>query len=153
MFPHDQLLWLQDTAVATAIRESDLLFPVVETVHVLAIALVVGTIAQVDLRLLGFGFRGRTVAELTRAVLPWTLGSFLLASVTGALLFASNPVHYFANGPFRLKFLLLLLAGGNAALFHLLGRRPVAARLSRAVSLGCWVAIIATGRWIGFTLQ
>jgi hypothetical protein len=162
-FPHDLLDWLEDTVPATAIRESDVLFPTVETIHVVALALVVGTIAHVDLRLLSLASRGRAVTALAREVLPWTWASFGVAVVSGGLLFSSNAIKYYANLPFRLKLALLALAGVNMAIFHALTWRSVArwdlarpalaARLAGGLSLLFWVGVVAMGRWIGFTMK
>ncbi|MBI1779379.1 MAG: hypothetical protein HYR63_28945 [Proteobacteria bacterium] len=162
-FPHDLLDWLQETAPATAIRESEVLFPTIETVHVLALVLVVGTIAHVDLRLLSLGSRRRAVTALAREVLPWTWAAFGAAVVSGGLLFSSNAVKYYDNVPFRVKIALLALAGVNMAIFHALtwrgvrrwdlGRPPLAAQLAGGLSLLLWVGIVAMGRWIGFTMK
>lgn len=154
---------MQDLPWSTALREDALLFPVIETVHVVAIALVVGTIARLDLRLLNLSARDRTVATLAREVLPWTWGAFAVALVSGGLMFLSNPIRYAADAPFRLKLLLLLLLGLNAAVFHALSRRglarwgasvpPLHARVAGAVSLLLWIGVVAAGRWIGFTVR
>ena len=81
------LKWLEATALATEIRENEVLFPWVELVHVLAIALVVGSISILDLRLLGLASLDRPVGKLTRDVLPCTWVAFAFAAVTGSLLF------------------------------------------------------------------
>lgn len=162
-FPGDLLHWLEDTGPATAIRELEMLFPMVETVHVVALALVVGTIAHLDLRLLSLVSRRRAVTALAREVLPWTWVSFGVAVVSGTLLFSSNALKYYANIPFRLKIALLTLAGLNMVLFHMLtwpgvrhwdlARPPLAARLAGGLSLLFWIGIVAAGRWIGFTMK
>jgi len=81
---------LEATSIATAIRENDFLFPWVESVHVLAITLVVGSIAIIDLRLLGLASLDRALTRLTANVLPCTWTAFAVAAISGALLFASN---------------------------------------------------------------
>src|SRR5262249_12604534 len=158
------LEWLQATSVAAAIRENEILFPWIESVHVLALVMVVGTISIVDLRLIGAASRERAVARLLREVLPYTWAAFELAAVSGTRLFSSNAVNYAGNGYFRGKLVLLGLAGINMAIFHLFigrdvarwsagGRLPWGARAAGAVSLCLWVAVVACGRWIGFTIQ
>ena len=153
---------LQSTPVGTAIRESGWMFPIIECVHVLAITFVVGTIAMVDLRLLGFASRGRAVTRLTTEILPWTWGGFVVAVTTGSLLFSSAALKYFNNTPFRLKMVLLLLAGTNMVIFHAVTERsihhwdehpspPMVAKVTGALSLLFWCGVIAAGRWIGFT--
>jgi hypothetical protein len=155
------LHWLESTAPAIAISESTWLFPGIESVHVLAITLVVGSITMVDLRLLDVNLRDRPVGELIDEILPWTWTSFAVAVCTGALLFSSNATHYWGTVPFRLKMLLLVLAGVNMTVFHattlrsveVWGRQPRtprAAKISGGVSLSLWIGVIALGRWIGF---
>jgi hypothetical protein len=155
------LTWLQDLKFPTAIRESDWLFPTIETVHVLALVLVVGSIMTVDLRLLGLANRERPFSELASEMLPWTWTAFFVAAVAGLMLFSSKALIYYANIPFRLKMCCLLLAGINMVAFHWLGTRHLAAwdrkepprqaKLAGGTSLLLWTAIVATGRWIGFT--
>src|SRR5947207_11423924 len=115
------LQWLQATAVANAIGENEVLFPWIESVHVLAIVLVVGTISTVDLRLIGVASLDRAVSRLMRDVLPYTWGAFAVAAITGALLFSSNAVTYAHNFFFQGKLVLLVVAGLNMAVFHFFG--------------------------------
>jgi hypothetical protein len=154
---------LENTSLPTEIREGAVLFPWIECVHVLALAIVVGFIAIVDLRLLGFASKDRSVKQISSTALPITWTAFGLAAITGGLLFSSNAVTYAHNRFFQFKMLLLLLAGANMLLFHMSSWRQVAqwntaattsrgANVAGAVSLTLWIAIIACGRWIGFTL-
>ncbi|HTV52879.1 MAG TPA: DUF6644 family protein [Steroidobacteraceae bacterium] len=157
----DMFSRLESTSVATAIRESTWLFPTVETLHVLSIVLVVGSIMIVDLRLINVASRRRAVSELMNEVLPWTWLAFFCALITGSLLFSSAALKYIHAAPFRAKMVLLLFAGINMAIFHLGSYRKVAlwdrasmtptgARVAGALSLAIWVTVIACGRWIGF---
>src|SRR6202046_5915710 len=91
------LLTLENTNFATAIREGDSLFPWIECVHVLALTLVIGSIAMVDLRLLGLRSRDRGVVETTAEVLPITWTAFVFALISGGMMFASNAVAYAHN--------------------------------------------------------
>lgn len=147
--------------LATAIAESEWMFPMLETVHVLAIALVVGSIAFLDLRLLGVASQRQAVLTVARHMLPWTWGAFIVALLTGSLMFISNAVSYSQNPPFLAKLFLLGLAGVNMSVFHLTAYRsvtnwnssfptPIGARVAATISLTAWVAIVACGRWIGF---
>ena len=158
------LNWLQATPVAVAIRENEILFPWIESFHVLAVVLVVGTISIVDLRLIGVASRNRAVTVVMRDVLPYTWAAFVVAVVTGALLFSSNAPKYAHNIYFQAKMALLVLAGCNMAVFHLIGTReiarwgaaaqtPTAAKAAGGISLLTWIAVVACGRWIGFTLH
>lgn len=155
---HAFFSWLQATSIAQAV--STRWFPVVESLHVLAIATVVGTIFIVDLRLVGLSSRSLRLTTLSSHVLPWTWRAFALALATGALLLAANAEGYYGNAPLRIKAVLLLLAGLNMAWFQFVGRRdiarwdagrpPVAARRSGWLSLILWTGIVACGRWAGF---
>jgi uncharacterized membrane protein YidH (DUF202 family) len=155
--------WLYDTPLAEAVRANELLFPWFESVHVLAITLVLGSIAIVDLRLLGIASRGRPVSRLIREVLPVTWCAFAVAVLTGGTLFTSNAVAYSKNFPFQMKMALMLLAGLNMIVFHVVTyrsvgewdeapRTPFAARFAGAFSITIWLGIVAFGRWIGFTI-
>ncbi len=158
---HALLQGLEQLPFAREIRESGWMFPTLETVHVIALALVVGSILTVDVRLLGRGVRNGTFTALAREMLPWTWIGFGVASAAGLLMFASKAVTYAENGPFQVKLLLLLLAGLNMAVFHRLGLRdlqewdtkqpPLPAKFAGAVSLLLWIGVVAAGRWIGFT--
>jgi hypothetical protein len=155
---------LQDTSIATAIREGETAFPWVECVHVLALTLVIGSIAIVDLRLLGLGSRDRGVAQTIASVLPVTWTAFGFAVASGGLLFASNATTYAHNLYFQVKMALIALAGINMAVYHLFLNRgvdtwqtpaltPLRARVVGGLSLCLWIAIAAFGRWIGFTIN
>ena len=148
--------------MAHLVAESPVLFPTIESIHVLAITFVVGSIAIVDLRLLGLAGRDQKITRLTSDTLPWTWAAFGLAAICGSLLFSSNAVKYFDNIPFRAKFALMALAGLNMLVFQFLTFRgvakwdesatPLAAKLAGALSLLLWVGVIACARWIGFTM-
>src|ERR1700732_3288042 len=112
------LKWLEAEALAAEIRENEILFPWVESAHVLAITLVVGSISIVDLRLVGLASLDRPVGKLTRDVLPCTWVAFAFAALTGGLLFSAKATSYAGNFFFRGKLILLVVAALNMALFH-----------------------------------
>lgn len=156
--------WLENTPLGTFISGSTWAFPTIETIHVFALVIVVGTIAIVDLRLLSVASRNRSVSQLSNDVLPITWTSFCLAALTGFLLFSSKATHYLANWPFRIKMVLLALAGLNMLYFHFMtyrtvhkwddaARAPSAARAAGAMSLAFWIGVVVFGRWIGFTVH
>ncbi|MEX2285410.1 MAG: DUF6644 family protein [Gemmatimonadota bacterium] len=158
---HEFLVWLGRTPWSAALLESLYVWPLLESMHVLTIALFVGTAAVNDLRLLGIGFQRVPVSEVTGQLLRWTRGSFVVMAVTGLLVFYSNPVHYYHNIFFRIKMLLLLIAGLNIWLFHgRIHRRvnewqhdavpPWSARIAGAISLLAWAGIVVTGRLIAY---
>jgi hypothetical protein len=161
---HDALAWLQETPLAHAIQDSEVLFPALESIHVLALAVLAGTIAHVDLRLLGVAWRGRALTAVTREALPWSWAGFAVALASGALLFASAATRYGDNIAFRIKLALLLLAGLNALVFHALAQPrhpeqgasqppPASFRVIGGASLLLWAGVIVAGRWIGFTVR
>jgi hypothetical protein len=154
--------WLVGTPMAVAIAEWNGLFAAIETVHVIALVLVVGSIFVVDLRLMGLASRTYPVPVLMREILPYTWTGFAVAAVSGALLFTSNAAKYYVNVPFRMKMLLLVLAGVNMLVFHLVtyrsvnhwgGQTPMAAKVAGGVSVGLWIGVVTFGRWIGYTIQ
>jgi hypothetical protein len=153
----DLVALLENSGLADNVRENDLLFPVVESIHVLAICLVVGSILVVDLRLLGLASTRWPVSRLTRAILPLTWIAFVVAVASGGLMFISNATKYLGNGFFVAKMILIGIAGLNMVVFHFVGARdlskwddqsrpPFSARLAGGLSLLLWVAVVACGR-------
>ena len=162
---HAILIFLQELPLAGAVRGdtpgTEWLFPIVETCHVLTLTVVFGSIMMVDLRLLGWTSRRASISRLTEETLPWTWTAWVLAAITGSMLFISKAVTYAGNFEFRMKFICMALAGVNMLVFHFgayrkvadwdMGRPPTAARLAGASSLASWIAVIFFGRWVGFT--
>lgn len=157
----DGLTWLEAQPFATAIAESTWLFPAIEVFHVMALTLVVGSIAMLDLRLLGVSRRNYGVLELAAESLPWTWGAFAGAVTSGLCMFSSAATFYAGNVAFQVKLILILLAGINMAVFHSTAYRsvhrwdhqlptPVAARVAGTLSLAFWIGVVFFGRWIGF---
>jgi hypothetical protein len=153
--------WLEQTSVGASVRESLWLFPAIETLHLLGMAALVGTIAVFDLRLLGCMLRRERVSELAGRLLPWSWAGFAVQVVTGTLLFMSEAVKVYTNPAFRVKVLLIFLAGVHALIFHGTvyrdvaawddsGVLPVGAKVAGFVSILLWVGVVAAGRFIGF---
>jgi uncharacterized protein DUF6644 len=153
--------WPLSAAVRGEFPGTEWLFPIIETLHVMALTIVVGSIAMIDLRLLGIASRESSVTRLSNEVLPWTWIAFSFAAVFGSLLFMSNANGYAANPAFRLKFISMGLAGINMLVFHFgayrhvarwdLGQPPMGAKVAGALSLALWIAVVFFGRWAGFT--
>lgn len=151
---------LQNLPFSVAIAESAWMFPTIESLHVLALAVVVGSIMIMDLRLLGIARRRLPVTQVAEEILPWTWMAFVSAAITGGLMFVSRAADYWENDFFRVKIVLLGLAGLNMGVFHLMtwraveawreGATPMAARAAALTSLMLWIAIVICGRWIGF---
>jgi len=153
--------WLEQTHVGSSIRQSLWLFPAIETAHLLGMAVLFVAVATLDLRLLGWFLRRARVSDLARRLLPWIWAAFALQVLTGILLFSSEAVKLYDNPAFRLKLFLILLAGVQALVFQLTAFRnlaawddrptlPLGAKLSGALSLLLWTAIVTAGRFIGF---
>lgn len=147
---------------AAAIRNGLYWFPMLESIHVVGLAVVFGTILIIDLRLLGAASVNRPFQKMAQDILKWTWAGFVVALVTGALMFTTNATVYYHNTYFRIKMLLLLLAGVNMGIFEFTtGRQvqawgqelstPRAARTAAKLSLLIWVSVIVCGRLIGFT--
>jgi hypothetical protein len=153
---------LEDSGLAVSLRSSLYYFPFLESVHVMALAVVFGTIVVVDLRALGIASRERPFSRISSELLRLTWGAFAVSVASGALMFITNARVYAHNTSFRVKMVLLALAGLNMAVFHLTAGRslaswdrsataPRAGRITAAASICLWLAIIAAGRVIGFT--
>ena len=153
---------LEDSGLASSLRSSLYYFPFLESIHVMALAVVFGTILVVDLRVLGLASRQRPFNRMSSELLRLTWGAFAVSVLTGALMFTTNARVYAHNTAFQVKMLLLLCAGINMAVFHLTAGKKVASwdtaraapaigRSTAALSIALWVAIIFTGRVIGFT--
>ena len=153
--------WLNDTQLATAIRESEIVFPLIETVHVLANALLAGTVAIVDLRLLGLILKRERVSQVAGQILPLTWVGFVAMIASGVLLFLAEASKSYYNPAFRFKMLLLIVAGVNPLIFHRTIYRnvslwdeaavaPARARLTAYLSLTLWSGIIVAGRAIAY---
>lgn len=151
---------LEASGLGEAMRQWLWLYPSVEIVHIAGLALLFGSIAVLDLRLLGFS-RGIPVRKLASHVLPWTLASFILILPSGVMMFSAHATDFITNPAFAVKVCLILAAGVNAALFHVGVFRsadkwdvdaapPLAARAAGALSLTLWIGVIACGRLLAY---
>jgi hypothetical protein len=149
--------WLETTAIGSAVRESVWLFPVIESVHLVALASLAGAVLTVDLRLLGVGLR-RPPRELLAEAAPWFVGSLVVMFSTGIPLFLSEAVKCYYHPEFWVKMSALLLAivftwTVRNPLVRA-GRRVESRALAAALggtSLALWLTVAAAGRWIGFS--
>ena len=161
MAPGDALLGaLEEGSIASAMRDSLWLFPLVETIHIIGFSILVGAVIMFDLRILGASKR-ISVRMLARHLLPWSVGALLLIVPTGTLMFASEASDLVGNRAFVVKMLLLMLAGANAGAFHLGSFRdaelwdqnapsPTGAKLHAIASMLIWIAVITCGRLIAY---
>lgn len=127
-------------------------YPVLEVLHIVGIALLVGNLVLFELRVWGFGVR-LPVQPLAELTLRLSIAGFALIVASGLLMFAGQPRELIANNAFVLKMGLVLCAGVNAAAFHARGgvqRLDRTARLQTVLSLGLWLGVIICGRWIAY---
>jgi len=150
--------WMADTPWSVALHESLYGYPIVESIHVWALCLFVGMAVVLDLRLTGLSFTSVPVSQIARRILPWTTFGFVLMVLSGILLFYAIPVRSYQNIFFRVKLLLLVVAGLNAWVFHPRGIQswdkdpipPRSARFAGYASLVLWMTIIFCGRMIAY---
>jgi hypothetical protein len=153
--------WMGTTPWSVAIHESLLMYPLIESVHVLGITLFFGMIMMLDLRLLGYTLREVPVTDVVRRLLPWAFVGFVPMTISGLLLVYQEPLRAYDNYFFRAKAVMLVLAGLNALAFHTgiykrvadWDRDPVApyrARMAGAFSLILWCGVIIAGRLIAY---
>ncbi len=165
MYPEPTNIWesIEYSSLGIWIAESTWAFPTLETLHVIALVTVLGTIMVMDLRLLGLASKTIPVTRMSNDILPWTWGGFVLAAITGGLLFASKASSYMINPYFLWKMGLLVLVGINMLFFHFVTYRtvgqwdtaeqvPTMVKVAGVLSLLIWIAIVFFGRAIGFTL-
>ena len=130
-------------------------FPLFECIHIASFAMSVGTIALVDLRLLGLGMRRQTAAQLVKDTMLWTLAGLIIVITSGLVIFTSDPLRYFYSPAFRFKIICLLIAILYNYTIHrkvaLSKAPPLVAGLVGAVSLLLWVAIVFAGLFYAFT--
>ncbi len=150
--------WCENTAIGEAIRNSVWLFPVIESFHLVALALIGGAVLLVNMRLLGLVLGRRPVSELARDAHPWILGGLLVMFASGVPLFLSESIKCYYSFAFWVKMSALLAVLAFTFTVH---RRvtladegrvgPVRGKLVAVVSLVLWAAVAWGGRWIGFS--
>jgi len=154
-------VWLSERPSSIALHKSVWVYPIIESVHVLGLTLFVGLAILMDVRLAGIGLRKSSASYVARQVLPWIIAGFIPMVISGTLLFYSNPVKFYGNIFFRVKAVLLILAGLNVFVFHngvwrrvdewaLDPRPPRSARIAGFLSLALWAFIIVAGRLIAY---
>ena len=135
-----------------ALRNAAWAYPVLECLHLVGVALLIGNLVLFELRVLGLG-RGIDIAPLARLALPLAVAGFLLAAMSGSLMFATRPGELLTNPAFKWKLALLFVAGLNAALFHTRGslqRADTLACVQAAASALLWISVLVCGRMIAY---
>jgi hypothetical protein len=152
---------LNDSSWSIYLRESDWPFAIIETIHILALGLSVGTILWVDLRLVGLAMKRERVSDVISSLAPWATSGFIIMFLSGTLLLLSEPMKCYTRLSFRLKVVMLILAGLNVLYFHSRVQRSIAewdedvvlpwrARMVGYLSLALWLGIIIAGRWTAY---
>ncbi len=149
--------WCEASSLSVAIRDSLWLFPVIEAVHLLGLAIMGGVVLIVDLRLMGFAVARKSAAALARELEPWLISALIVMLTTGVLLYTSEPIKLYYNGAFWMKMEFL----ASAIVFTFTIRRrilaadaarvgPLWGRLVALISIGLWAGVGVGGRAIGF---
>ncbi len=165
MYPEPTNIWqsIEYSSLGIGIAESLWAFPMIETLHVIALVTVFGTIVIMDLRLLGLASTRVPVTRMSADTLKWTWIGFVAAAITGSLLFISKASTYMVNPFFLTKMGIMALAGLNMLAFHFITYKtvgdwdngvtpPTAAKIAGIASIVMWLVILFCGRAIGFTL-
>jgi Family of unknown function (DUF6644) len=158
----DVCQWIGGSAIGRGILESVWIFPIIEGLHLLGIALSVGVLCWLDFRLIGLAFRDQPVSKVWKQVVPMAGIGFALMFITGGLLFWAEAITAYDSVHFWIKLGLILLAGLNAGYFELVTRRtiqvwdcdpipPLKVRIAGLASLVLWIAVITTGRTMAYS--
>ena len=152
--------WIANTSVSVGIRESIWTYPIIESVHVLGLTLFLGLLLLWDTRLMGIVLKRVPVSALWRQLFPWIAFGAIIITISGTLLFWSDPVKFYGNVFFRIKLFALFLAALNALAYHLgIERRlvewdtaatPRAAKIAGATSIAVWTVVVVVGRLIAY---
>jgi len=149
--------WFDGSFIGAWVRDSRWIFPAIEAVHIVALALMFGAILVLNLRLLGITFTNKPVAQLARELSSWVLVSLIIILATGILLFSSEAMKAYASVPFQVKMLFLFAAMiFHYTVYRRLTRRPDKAlspawsKLAAIVSIVLWLGVGLGGRGIGF---
>jgi hypothetical protein len=156
--------WIQNSSVGTNIRESTYTFPLIEASHVIGLAVSVGTIALVDLRLIGVALKDEPVSDVLEQLQPWTLSGFAVQFLSGIFLFWSEAAKLYPSYSYRAKFVFMFLVGINALVFHRTIYRsvdkwnrdvvtPWQARMAGWIGITFWALVIYFGRWTAYNLK
>jgi hypothetical protein len=147
--------WLGSTTVGMTIRSSAALIALTQIIHLLGLAMLIGTILMIDMTLMGVGFRRHPAARIARELAPWTIAGLIVMLVSGPLILSSETLKCFESSFFWMKMSALAVA----IAFYFLVHRPVAradppvrpwrARLVGSVSIALWLAVALAGKMIG----
>ena len=148
--------WLDTTSISKFINNSNWLFPAIEGVHIVALALLFGAVIMLNLRMLDVLMKGRPLPRLLKELQPWTFWSLTVILLTGSMLFIAEAVKSFYSNPFRIKIVVLVLAiafhfGVSSRLMQQDDTsRPAWSKAAAVLAIAMWVTVGFAGRAIGF---
>jgi hypothetical protein len=152
---------IHEQALSTSIRESTWTYPLIESVHVITIAMFVGFAVLLDMRLMGILLTDMPVSRVSSALLPRTRWAFIVMFLSGVVLFYAKPTETAANPFFQIKLVFIAIAALNIYYFHRIASADIAVwdtgaapprgvKISGLVSIVCWVSVVACGRLIAY---
>jgi uncharacterized membrane protein len=154
------IAWLEKTELSQTIQIIPWIIPLTQTIHILAIAAVIGSMGLLDLRVLGLAARGQSLPSVRKRLLPWMWRALIVLFLSGCILVIGEPGRSLANPIFQVKMLLVLIAIVTSVLFARSlrtvdaagdeARAPVFAKMAAFVSLLLWICIVFAGRWIAY---
>jgi len=160
----DFIQWLGATPISLRIQEVFWIIPTVQAVHILAISVVLASMAMFDLRLLGFAGNRNSIASLSRRFMPWVWGALIVLAASGCILIIGEPKRSLGNVVFQLKMCMLATAIAATLGFQSVLKRDLAggaadlapahaavAKITGLLSLVLWVGIAVAGRLIAYT--
>ena len=154
--------WLETTRLSMLIQEVTWIIPLVQTLHILSIAIVISSIFMIDLRLVGLGVRSQPTAAVVRRFLPWVWYALIVLLLSGSVLIIGEPGRSLENPAFRLKMLMLVTAivltvlfqqplRSNPQFWERSGLRKAGSIGIAVVSMMLWTGVLFAGRWIAYT--
>ena len=160
---HHFAVWLSDTPVSTFIQNVLWIIPAVQTLHILAIAAVLSSVAIIDLRIFGLAGRGLSMTDTAARFVPWIWWSLVVLAITGITLITGEPVRSLTNPAFQLKMVLLAIGiavtllfqrtvSRNAGFWDSSASAAAVIRIAAVVTLLLWFAIAVAGRWIAYRI-
>ena len=153
--------WVGESQLGAAMRGDLWLYPLVEVVHIIGFAVLVGSVVMFDMRVLGLS-KNIAVTDLARHLLTWSLAALLLIVPAGLMMFSAHPHDFASNSIFILKLCLIATAGLNAVLFHVGVYRsvnqwnttvgaPGIAKCQALLSIALWLTVVLCGRLLAYT--
>src|SRR6266849_321804 len=153
--------WVDKFPSSIAFRESQYVFPLTLTAHVVGMCVFAGLIVMMDLRMLGVANMRTPFSQVQRRLFPWQMVGFTLSAISGALLVYGQPMRYYANILFWTKVVMMVLAAANALAFHSSTyhsvaawddspQMPFGAKLAGALSIALWAGAIVSGRLVAY---